>query len=83
MQIGGVKKTMQHIHVRTVFDGITDFLAAAPTPEAFLSYHLPDTLLERNGEGLLNKNSMDFRRADEGMALLKAKTQLRLRKPKS
>jgi hypothetical protein len=44
MKISQVEKTMQHIHIRTVFDVITDFLAAEPTPEALLSYHLPDDL---------------------------------------
>lgn len=75
---------------RTVFDVITDFLAAEPTPEELIAYHLPndlqaraDELLERNGEGQLTFDQQqelyDFMRADEMMALLKAKTKLRLR----
>ncbi|MBN1965371.1 MAG: hypothetical protein JW910_12050 [Anaerolineae bacterium] len=74
---------------RTVFDVITDFLASEPTPEALIAYHLPDDLqarvnelVERNGEGLLTfdeqQEMFDYMRADEMMALLKAKTRLRL-----
>ena len=51
---------MQQTPVRTVFDVITDFLAAEPTPEELIAYHLPDdlqarvdALVERNGEGQL------------------------------
>jgi hypothetical protein len=76
---------------RTVFDVITDFLAAEPTPEELIAYHLPDDLqarvdklVERNGEGQLTFDQQqelyDFMRADEMIALLKAKTKLRLRK---
>lgn len=75
----------------TVFDVITDFLAADPTPEEIIAYHLPDDLqtrvdelVERNGEGLLTFDQQqelyDFMRADEMMALLKTKTKLRLQK---
>ncbi|MBL8134125.1 MAG: hypothetical protein JNL42_19850 [Anaerolineae bacterium] len=81
---------MQNTSIRTVFDVITDFLASAPTAEALFAYHLPDDLqarvdelIERNGEGLLSFDEQqeltDFLRADEMMALLKAKTKLRLR----
>ena len=77
--------------VRTVFDVITDFLASEPTSEALIAYMLPDDLqtrvdelVERNGEGQLTfdeqQELFDFMRADEMMALLKAKTKLRLRK---
>ena len=77
--------------VRTVFDVITDFLASAPSPDELVAYHLPDDLqarvdelVERNGEGQLTfdeqQELFDFMRADEMMALLKAKTKLRLRK---
>jgi hypothetical protein len=76
---------------RTVFDVITDFLASDPTPDQLIAYHLPDDLqarvdqlVERNGEGQLTfddqQELLDFMRADEMMALLKAKTKLRLRK---
>ena len=81
---------MLNAPVRTVFDVITDFLASEPTPEALIAYHLPDDLqarvdelVERNGEGQLTfdeqQELFDYMRADEMMALLKAKTKLRLR----
>lgn len=81
---------MQYASTRTVFDVITDFLSSEPSPEAILQYHLPedlqarvDELVERNGEGQLTfdeqQELFDFMRADEMMALLKAKTKLRLR----
>jgi hypothetical protein len=76
---------------RTVFDVITDFLASDPTPDELIAYHLPDDLqarvdelVARNGEGDLTFDQQqelyDFMRADEMMALLKAKTKLKLRK---
>ncbi|WP_119072092.1 hypothetical protein [Aggregatilinea lenta] len=82
---------MQSTVTLTVFDVITDFLASDPTPEKIIAYHLPDDLqarvddlVERNGEGQLTFDQQqelyDFMRADEMMALLKAKTKLRLRK---
>ncbi|MCI0712367.1 MAG: hypothetical protein L0154_19590 [Chloroflexi bacterium] len=81
---------MEHAPSRTVFDVITDFLASEPTPDEIIDYHLPDDLqtradelVERNGEGQLTfdeqQELFDFMRADEMMALLKAKTKLRLR----
>ncbi len=85
---------MSGVTTRTVFDVITDFLAADPTPEELLAYHLPDDLqarvdglIERNGEGQLTFDEQqelyDFIRADDLMALLKAKTKLKLRKTDS
>lgn len=79
---------------RTVFDVITDFLASEPTPEDLFAYHLPedlqtrvDELIARHGEGQLTfdeqQELFDFMRADEMVALLKAKTKLRLRKQNS
>ena len=84
---------MLNAPTRTVFDVITDFLAANPTPDEILAYHLPDDLqtrvdelVERNGEGQLTfeqqQELYDFLRADEMMALLKAKTKFRLRNVK-
>lgn len=81
---------MQNTATHTVFDVITDFLASDPTPEQILAFHLPDDLqarandlIERNGEGQLTFDQQqelyDFIRADDMMALLKAKTKLRLR----
>jgi hypothetical protein len=81
---------MLDIPAPTVFDVITDFLASEPSPEAIIAYHLPDdlqarvdALVERNGEGQLTfdeqQELLDYMRADEMMALLKAKTKLRLR----
>jgi len=81
---------MQQTPIRTVFGVVTDFLAADPTPQEILAYHLPEdlqarveTLVERNGEGQLTfdeqQELFDFMRADEMMALLKAKTRLKLR----
>ena len=81
---------MQDVPVRTVFDVLTDFLAAEPTPQEILAYYLPDDLqaradylLERNGEGELTPDEEDemqnFMRADEMMALLKAKLKLKLK----
>jgi hypothetical protein len=80
---------MSSTAIRTVFDVITDFLASDPTPDQLIAYHLPDDLqarvdhlVERNGEGQLTfddqQELLDFMRADEMMALLKAKTKLRL-----
>ena len=85
---------MQNVPVRTVFDVITDFLASKPSAEALIAYHLPDDLqlrvdelVERNGEGQLTFDEQqelyDFMRADEIMALLKAKTKRRLRNENS
>lgn len=82
---------MLNAPVRTVFDEITDFLASDPTPEAIISYHLPDDLqeradylLERNSEDLLTPDEREemgqFMNADEMIALLKAKLKLKLRK---
>lgn len=82
---------MLNAPVRTVFDEITDFLASDPTPEAIISYHLPDDLqeradylLERNSEDLLTPEEREemgqFMNADEMIALLKAKLKLKLRK---
>jgi len=81
---------MQSTVTHTVFDVITDFLALDPDPEQIIAWHLPDDLqqrvdelVERNGEGQLTFDQQqelyDFMRADEMMALLKAKTKLRLR----
>jgi hypothetical protein len=77
--------------IRTVFGVITDFLASDPTPEQIIAYRLPPDLearahdlLERNSEGELSPDEVeemhDFRRADEMMSLLKAKTRLKLKK---
>jgi len=81
---------MLNTPVRTVFDVITDFLATNPSAEDLLAYQLPadlqarvDRLVERNGEGQLTfdeqQELFDFMRADDMIALLKAKTKLRLR----
>lgn len=80
---------MQPAPARTVFDVITDFLAADPSPEAILAYRLSPELearalelLERNQEGRLSFDEelemYDFMRADDMMTLLKAKTRLKL-----
>ena len=80
---------MQDAPVQTVFDAITDFLDSDPEPEEILAYHLPPQLqkrahylLERNGEDSLTRaeeeEMYDFMRADEMIALLKAKIKLRL-----
>jgi len=82
---------MQDTTIETVFDVITDFLASGPTLEELIAYHLPDDLqtrvdelVERNGEGQLTFDEQqelyDFMRADEMMALLKAKLKLKLKK---
>jgi len=81
---------MQRVPSRTVFSEITDFLATNPSPEAIITYRLPDDLqqrasdlLERNGEGQLNSDEhaemMDFVRADQMMTLLKAKMKRKLK----
>lgn len=75
---------------RAVFDVLTDFLASQPTAEELIAYHLPDdlqarvdALAARNGEGQLTfdeqRELFDFIRADQMMAMLKAKTKRRLR----
>lgn len=82
---------LQTAPIQTVFGVITDFLASNPDAEAIIAYRLPEDLqarahdlLERNGEGLLTfdeeQEMFDFMRMDEMMALLKAKTRLKLRK---
>ena len=79
---------MQNIPVRTVFDVVTDFLANNPSDDDILAYHLPDDLqerahdlLERNSQDNLNEAEIhemyDFMRADEMIALLKAKIKLK------
>ncbi len=81
---------MLNAPVRAVFDVLTDFLIADPTPEELLAYHLPEDLqerveilVERNGEGLLTfdeqQELLDYIRADQLIALLKTKTKLKLR----
>jgi len=80
---------MQGITIQTVFDVITDFLATNPSPQEIHEYLLPDDLqarvdylIERNGEGELTfdeqQELFDFMRADDMVALLKAKTKHRL-----
>jgi hypothetical protein len=80
---------MQPAPARTVFDVITDFLAADPSPEAILAYRLPmeledraRQLLERKREAALTFDEelemYDFIRADDMMTLFKAKTRLKL-----
>ena len=75
---------------RSIFDVITDFLATQPTAEDILLYRLPldlqsraDELVGRNGEGQLTfedqRELFDFIRADQMIALLKTKTELRSR----
>lgn len=82
---------MQNIPVRTVFDVVTDFLADNPGDEDILAYHLPEDLqekahdlLERNSQDKLSESEayemVDFMRADEMIALLKAKIQIKLKR---
>ena len=80
---------MKPASTQTVFDVITDFLAADPSPEEILAYRLPSrleeqavSLLERHHNDDLSyeeKQEMyDFVRADDMMTLLKAKIRARL-----
>ena len=80
--------------IRTVFDVITDFLAADPTPQEILAYHLPDDLqqrldelLDRNGEDLLTpierEELQELINADTMFSLLKTKTKMKLKPGKS
>lgn len=80
---------MQTTPARSVFGEITDFLATNPTPEAIVSYELPEylkaralELLEKNGEDELGPEEydemMDFVRIDNMMLQLKAKMKLKL-----
>ena len=82
---------MQNIPTRTIFSEITDFLATNPSPEAIITYRLPEDLkarshqlLECNGEGELTDEEydemLDFVRVDEMMSLLKAKMKLKLKR---
>ena len=82
---------MLNAPTRTVFDEITDFLAAEPSPQEIIAYHLPDDLqaradylLERNREDLLTaeerEEMREFMNADEMFSLLKTKIKIRLRK---
>jgi hypothetical protein len=84
-----MSKAMQDASIGTVFDVITDFLAADPKPQAILDYRLPAELearaaqlLEANREDRLTFDEememYDFIRADDMMTLLKAKTRLKL-----
>jgi hypothetical protein len=78
----------------TVWGVITDFLASNPSPQEIIDYRLPDELQARAHE-LLNRNSagtltheereemFDISRADMMMSLLKAKTELKMRKSNS
>jgi len=81
---------MLNTPVRTVFDVITDFLAADPTPQEIIAYHLPDdlqqrldALLDKNGEDLLTPEEREelyeFLNVDEMFSLLKTKMKLKLR----
>ena len=80
---------MQPVRALAVFDVITDFLSADPTPEAILAYRLPAELEARALELLTHKREngltpdeelemQDLIRADDMMTLLKAKTRLKL-----
>lgn len=80
---------MQPASTRTVFDVITDFLAANPEPQTILDYRLPPELEARALELLARKRAdrltfdeelelQDFIRADDMMTLLKVKTRLNL-----
>lgn len=80
---------MQAAPTRTVFDVITDFLAAEPSPQAIVDYFLPDDLqrrlddlLDRNGEDLLTPAEREelqlFLNADEMFSLLKTKMKRKL-----
>lgn len=80
---------MHNAPARTVFDIITDFLAADPSSEAIIAYRLPEWL-EKRAQDLLEWQRQrdlsfdeqlelyDFIRADDMMSLLKAKTYLKL-----
>lgn len=85
---------MESASIRTVFDVITDFLAADPTPQEILAYHLPDDLqqrldelLDRNGEDLLTpierEELQELINADILFSLLKTKTKMKLKPGKS
>jgi len=80
---------MQPAPARTVFDAITDFLAAEPPQQAILDYRLPPELeeralqlLDRKRQDMLTLDEelemYDFIRADDMITLLKAKTRLKL-----
>ena len=81
---------MLNAPARTVFDVITDSLAAEPTSDELLAYQLPQNLqtranelVEGNTEAQLTFDEQpelfDFIRADQMIALLKTMTKLRLR----
>ncbi|MBK9124620.1 MAG: hypothetical protein IPM16_16085 [Chloroflexi bacterium] len=81
---------MLNAPARSVLDVVTDFLAANPSADELLAYHLPedlqarvDDLVERNAEGELTpaeqQELFDFVRVDDLIALLKAKVKLRQR----
>jgi hypothetical protein len=73
---------------RSIFDVLTDFLAANPTPDDILTYRLPVDL-EQRATMLLTRQRLgdltndeeqevtDFLRADNLLTLLKTKTRLR------
>ena len=82
---------MQSTPIRTVFGEITDFLATNPTAEEIINYRLPEDLqarahdlLDKNGESHLTeaekKEMLDFACIENMMILLKAKSQLKIRK---
>ncbi|MHB8626676.1 MAG: hypothetical protein ACYDEO_10775 [Aggregatilineales bacterium] len=81
---------MADVHVRTIKDFVTDFLASAPSLEEIANYRLPDELQVRAHE-LLDKNRADnlstnertemeeFRQLDHLLTLVKAKARLKLK----
>lgn len=82
---------METAPVRTVFDVITDFLAANPTPQEIIAYYMPDDLqqrlddlLDRNGEDLLTpperEELQELLNADTMFSLLKTKSKLKLKR---
>lgn len=76
--------------VKTVFDEITDFLAAAPTLEEIIAYKLPEALeqralylLDQNRQGMMSSDERDemqeFMDVDHLMTVLKAKARRRMK----
>lgn len=85
---------MQSTPIRTVFGGITDFLATEPSPQEMIDFYMPgdlqarlDELLDKNGEGELTpeeqKEMMDFARMDQVMSLRKIRMRIKLKLKKT
>ncbi len=82
---------MLNAPARTVFDVITDFLAAEPSPQEIIDFYMPDDLqarldelLDKNSEGEITFSEREelerFLNANQMFSLLKTKMKLKLKR---